>query len=464
MKCTVIFSLLLTLALVVGCDSASKTKPSGGQTESQGPSADSGATTDTGADHSATAATPTSRYADPPSESSASSSDSADAAATIGDEATLPGSDAAVDHHDPVVIDEEATVTLPDAIEGTEEADAAPPTQEDFQSQLMAAVRENNMDKALEVVNAALVAFPEDVGMQVNRFLLHLRMAGESEKQDPDGAVQKFFDAASLARELKQLGDQLPPEGQRVLPYAFFNEARAYARQGKVAESLQSLREAVDGGLVQLDFATDDFFASVRDLDQFKAGLDELMKVIRQRLMVEARKEIDEAESYAFDFELPGLDSQPVKLSDFKGKLVIADIWGTWCPPCRAEIPHFIKLQEAYPNDLAIVGINYEGEEGDAVLEKIRTFANEQGMNYPCVIGDPATQEQIPNFQGYPTTLFLDREGKVRLTIVGLHPYEKLDAYVNVLLAEGAGGAAATESVPPEAVPDTDGASTGSGT
>ena len=116
---------------------------------------------------------------------------------------------------------------------------------------------------------------------------------------------------------------------------------------------------------------------------------------------------------------------------------MIVDIWGTWCPPCREEIPHFIKLKDAYADDLAIVGINYEDGEGDEVVERIRQFATERGMNYPCVIGDQATQDQVPNLQGFPTTLFLDREGKVRLKVVGYHPYEKLEAYINVLLSEG---------------------------
>jgi thiol-disulfide isomerase/thioredoxin len=201
-----------------------------------------------------------------------------------------------------------------------------------------------------------------------------------------------------------------------------------------------ALRAAMEAGFVQ-DISQDDFFASIRDSEEFKAGFKELM-------MARAQKEIAEAESFAFDFTLPGLDGNPVKLADFKGKLVIADIWGTWCPPCRAEIPHFIKLQETYPNDLAIVGLNYEGEEGEEVVEKIRTFATEQGINYPLVIGDQATQDQVPEFGGFPTTLFIDREGKVRLKIVGLHPYDMLDAYVSVLLAEpgtspGAGSDAA---------------------
>lgn len=57
-------------------------------------------------------------------------------------------------------------------------------------------------------------------------------------------------------------------------------------------------------------------------------------------------------------------------------------------------------------------------------------------MNYPCALIDEVTQDQIPKFAGYPTTLFVDRTGKVRLKAVGLHPYEFFEGVVLALLNE----------------------------
>ena len=57
-------------------------------------------------------------------------------------------------------------------------------------------------------------------------------------------------------------------------------------------------------------------------------------------------------------------------------------------------------------------------------------------MNYPCLIGDEETQKQVPAFRGYPTTLFLDRTGKVRMQFVGSHPYARLESIVLELLNE----------------------------
>ena len=64
-------------------------------------------------------------------------------------------------------------------------------------------------------------------------------------------------------------------------------------------------------------------------------------------------------------------------------------------------------------------------------------------MTYPCVVGDDATRDQVPNFEGFPTTLFIDRTGKVRFKEVGYRPLVALDAVVSTLLAETAPAAEA---------------------
>ena len=73
-------------------------------------------------------------------------------------------------------------------------------------------------------------------------------------------------------------------------------------------------------------------------------------------------------------------------------------------------------------------------DDKEAAVEKIKKFREEQGMNYECVIGDEATRSQVPNFRGYPTTVLIDRTGAVRMTFVGMQPYERLEAAVNLLL------------------------------
>jgi len=82
------------------------------------------------------------------------------------------------------------------------------------------------------------------------------------------------------------------------------------------------------------------------------------------------------------------------------------------------------------------VGINYEQVPANEWKTTIQQFVKEYGVNYPCLIGDTATRRSIPGFQAFPTTLFLDREGVVRLVLVSYEPYEKLEAAVLELLGK----------------------------
>ena len=105
-------------------------------------------------------------------------------------------------------------------------------------------------------------------------------------------------------------------------------------------------------------------------------------------------------------------------------------------PPLVAEIPHFIKLKESYGDQgLEVVGLAYEQvDDEEEALAGVKEFTEENKVNYPCAIGDDATQEKVPDFQGYPTTLFIDREGVVRLQLVGFQPHAKLELVVEHLL------------------------------
>lgn len=144
----------------------------------------------------------------------------------------------------------------------------------------------------------------------------------------------------------------------------------------------------------------------------------------------------EEFQPFAFSFALPDTKGKTVSLDDFQGKVVIVDFWGTWCPPCRKEVPHFVALHQKYRGDgLEIVGINYEQGPQSEWIGMIEAFAKENGITYPCVIGDGATRERVPDFEGYPTTLLIDRTGAVRAKLVGYRPYEQLDALVRKLLA-----------------------------
>ena len=141
--------------------------------------------------------------------------------------------------------------------------------------------------------------------------------------------------------------------------------------------------------------------------------------------------------SFPFTLELQNLDGKKISLADYRGKVVIVDLWGTWCPPCREEIPHLVDLYKKYHRDgLDIIGVNIERLSGQAAHKAIRKAIADLQIPYECVLGDNRTQRQVPGLEGYPTTLFIDRTGKVRFMFSGYAPESAIESIVAVLLAE----------------------------
>ncbi len=131
------------------------------------------------------------------------------------------------------------------------------------------------------------------------------------------------------------------------------------------------------------------------------------------------------------DFELKDLDGNLVKLSDYKGKVVIIDFWATWCGPCRRGIPEFIALQSEYGEDkLAILGISVD--QGD--LSVVPAFAKNYGINYPVLYANVDVQRKYGPIRSIPTAFIVDKVGKVRDLAIGLRPKSYFKNQIDSLL------------------------------
>jgi thiol-disulfide isomerase/thioredoxin len=239
--------------------------------------------------------------------------------------------------------------------------------------------------------------------------------------------------------------------------FVYYNNACVKSLAGHAEEAMSLVEKALQNGFSDLEqLRQDEDLAAVRDLPGFSEKFAEWEVAAKQQHIEHAKAELASAESFPFTFELTDVKGAPIKLADFQGKVCIVDIWGTWCPPCRAEIPSFIKLQETYGSQgFQMVGLNQErAPTPEEEAEKVVNYIEKNGMNYPCALITEEVMGQVPEFGGFPTTLFIDRTGKVRLKAVGLHDYAFLEAVVTELLAED--GAPLDAATPAEAAPAAD--------
>jgi thiol-disulfide isomerase/thioredoxin len=110
------------------------------------------------------------------------------------------------------------------------------------------------------------------------------------------------------------------------------------------------------------------------------------------------------------------LDGRPLSSADWRGKVVIVNFWATWCPPCRAEIPDLVALQNKYRDRLVIIGVSQD----EGSVEVVKQFVAAHQMNYPVVMMTPEIDQAFPGIRALPTSFILDRESRVVQRHVGL--------------------------------------------
>ena len=122
------------------------------------------------------------------------------------------------------------------------------------------------------------------------------------------------------------------------------------------------------------------------------------------------------AAKIAPDFSLPDPDGKTVRLSDFKGKVVLLDFFATWCPPCRNEIPHFIEMQKQFAaQGFTMLGIAFDAQGATVV----KPFARQASVNYPLALGDSQVAQAYGGVDALPTTFLIGRDGRILQTYVG---------------------------------------------
>lgn len=142
--------------------------------------------------------------------------------------------------------------------------------------------------------------------------------------------------------------------------------------------------------------------------------------------------------SHAPDFHASTVDDpkQTVTLDDYKGKVVLLNIWATWCNPCRIEMPSIEALQkELGPKGLDIVAVSVDDPGQDAT---IRSFVQQYGLTFRILHDGSGHIEQQYQTTGVPETFIIGRDGTIRKKVIGATKWDTDDnkAVIEHLLAE----------------------------
>jgi len=128
-------------------------------------------------------------------------------------------------------------------------------------------------------------------------------------------------------------------------------------------------------------------------------------------------------------FSLETLDGKVLRDADLKGKVLIMNFWATWCPPCRAEIPDLVALQEKYRDHLVVLGVSLD----EAPPADVRAFAERYNVNYPVAMATDAIYASFPGLGTLPTSLIVDRDGLVVQKHIGMLNAALTEAETRVL-------------------------------
>jgi thiol-disulfide isomerase/thioredoxin len=132
------------------------------------------------------------------------------------------------------------------------------------------------------------------------------------------------------------------------------------------------------------------------------------------------------------NFTLKDMNGKDVKLSDFKGKVILLDFWATWCGPCKIEIPWFIEFQQKYGKD----GLQVIGFSVDDPLDKLKPYVKDMKMNYLVLqgLGHDEVQDAFGPIWGIPVTAVISRDGKLCTKHTGLSSKDQFEKEIKGLL------------------------------
>lgn len=134
----------------------------------------------------------------------------------------------------------------------------------------------------------------------------------------------------------------------------------------------------------------------------------------------------------AEDFTVLNNNEEKVKLSDFFGKPIVVNFWATWCGPCRGELPEFEEYYKKYNGEIEFLMVNLTDGYNDTV-EGVKEFVKKNNYEFPVYFDIEYSASNTYKLYSIPQTLFIDREGNIIKTYIGMINKDALENYINEL-------------------------------
>lgn len=132
----------------------------------------------------------------------------------------------------------------------------------------------------------------------------------------------------------------------------------------------------------------------------------------------------------SFYFEGKTTEKNVISMSQYSNTVLVINFWATWCPPCVAEAPHLVELQEKYNNkNFQIIGISLDKD-----TNKVMPFINEYKINYPILLGSTFSETGFGDVSSIPTTFIFDKKHNLIKKIKGYRSFEEFEKIISPLL------------------------------
>ncbi len=248
-------------------------------------------------------------------------------------------------------------------------------------------------------------------------------------------SAKLFIAQSKIADNLKK-NPGFPRESDALLASHVMAKAYANAHARNEAATVAALEAGFAAGFNDFETLGEQEFIKALDSKKVNTLIETKLVSYKKELKAWARQAVANFKSFQFKFDVADIDAGRITNSDYRGRILVLDLWATWCQPCREAIPHFVKLDEKFRDDnVDIVGISMDNPDNPVKsIKVVRKFVDENGVEYAMAMGNRSVMNQLAPGQKLPTVLFIDTQGLVRYIAEGPHNFCQLSAITDELI------------------------------